>query len=91
MVVRRRFVVSGRVQGVGFRYFVYEAAKRENLNGWVRNRLDRTVEVEAEGESEAVARFERAVRVGPPHARVDHVETDLVAPIGQMTGFTIRG
>ena len=91
MIVARRFVVSGRVQGVGYRFFVYEAALRENLNGWVRNRPDRSVEAQVEGEQEAVMRFERAIRQGPPHARVDRVETDIVDPTGRATGFSIRG
>jgi len=91
MIVARRFVVTGRVQAVGFRYFVYEAALRENLSGWVRNRPDRSVEAQVEGEQEAVTRFERAIRQGPPHARVDQVETDVVDPTGRAIGFSIQG
>jgi len=91
MLVGQHFVVSGRVQGVGFRYFVYDAALRENLSGWVRNLPNRSVEVLVEGEQEAVTRFERALRQGPPGARVDDVRTDLTEPGGRGAGFSIRG
>ena len=65
MRVARRFVISGRVQGVGFRYFVQEAAIREGVTGYVRNLFDGSVEAYVEGESEAVTRVERAIRMGP--------------------------
>ena len=89
MIVARHFIVSGRVQRVGFRYFVYEEAHRENVTGWARNLPDGRVEVVAEGDEEAVERFERALRRGPAGARVDTVETDFVAPTGRFTGFFV--
>ena len=88
MMVARRFLVTGRVQGVGFRWFVLEAASVENLTGWVRNRPDGDVEVVAEGDAESMERFERAVRRGPARARVDDVSTDILAPTGQFLTFT---
>jgi acylphosphatase len=90
MTIARRYVVSGRVQEVGFRWFVLEAASVEGVAGWVRNRPDGTVEIVAEGEAEAVERFERAVRRGPGRARVDDVVTDVVAPTGRFPGFSAR-
>jgi acylphosphatase len=66
MRVARRFVVSGRVQGVGFRYFAADAARREGLSGAVRNLEDGTVEALAQGEAESVERFERALRRARP-------------------------
>jgi acylphosphatase len=90
MMVARRFVVSGRVQGVGFRWFVLDAASVENLTGWVRNRPDGDVEIVAEGEAESMERFERAIRGGPARARVDDVDTDILAPTGQFPTFTTR-
>lgn len=90
MLVARRFLVRGRVQGVGFRFFVCEAARVENLNGWVANRPDGQVEVAAEGDQEAVARFERRLYLGPPGARVEDVQASNEAPGGRATGFTIR-
>ena len=85
----RRYVISGRVQGVGFRYFAEAAAAREGLHGSVRNLADGHVEAVAEGEAESVERFERAIRHGPPGARVDHVEVDDIVPSGRDTGFTV--
>ncbi len=81
MRVTRRFVVSGRVQGVGFRYFALDAARREGLTGTVRNLDDGRVEAVAEGESDSVVRFERALRQGPSRARVERVQVDEVEPL----------
>jgi acylphosphatase len=81
MRVTRRFVVSGRVQGVGFRYYALDAARREGLTGTVRNLDDGRVEAVAEGESDSVVRFERALRQGPSRARVEHVQIDEVDPL----------
>jgi acylphosphatase len=90
MRVARRFLISGRVQGVGFRYFADAVAEREGLHGWVRNLPDGRVEALAEGESSAIARFERAIRQGPRSAHVDVVEVEEVAPTDRETGFTVR-
>jgi acylphosphatase len=90
MLLARRFVVSGRVQGVGFRYFVQEAAMTEGLHGWVANREDGTVEVFAEGDREALVRLEWRLRRGPTAARVDTVSVDEDVPAGRATGFRIR-
>jgi acylphosphatase len=90
MVIARRYLIAGRVQGVGFRFFAEDAARREGLSGWVRNRADGRVETLAEGEAEAVERFERALDQGPRGARVDAVEREELAPAG-LFGFTIRG
>ena len=65
MRVARRFLVSGRVQGVGFRFFAEAAGAREGLHGWVRNLPDGRVEVVAEGEAAALERFEHALSTGP--------------------------
>jgi len=83
-------VISGRVQAVGFRWFAETVAAREGLHGWVRNLPDGRVETSAEGDAEAVERFERAIRQGPPAARVDAVEVDAVAPTGRDTGFLVK-
>ena len=78
------------MQGVGFRYFAQDAARRDGLNGYVTNRDDGTVEAVAEGESEAMERFERALRRGPSKSRVENVMIDEVAPAHGNTGFVIR-
>ncbi len=90
MRVARRYLIDGRVQGVGFRFFAEAAAAREGLHGFVRNLPDGRVEIAAEGEAEAMERFERSVRHGPPGARVAHVEVDAAMPTGRETGFSIR-
>ena len=90
MMVARKFTISGRVQRVGFRWFAIEAASREGVTGWVQNLPDGRVEVLAEGEADAVERFERAVRSGPALARVDAVETDILTPTGRYHGFSAR-
>ena len=89
MLVARRFVVSGRVQGVGFRYFAAEAAAVEGLSGWVRNRDDGAVEMAVEGDAEAVVRFERKIRRGPPAARVEDVVAEDGVPSGRPAGFRV--
>ena len=65
--------VIGKVQGVGFRWFVREAARRSDLAGWVRNRSDGGVEIAASGPERAVADLLAAARAGPPGARVDRI------------------
>lgn len=90
MLVAKHFFIGGRVQGVGFRFFTEDAAIREGLHGYVRNLPDARVEALVEGEREAVERFERAIRRGPPGARVDSVEVTIVTPAGRAGGFSIR-
>ena len=90
MRLRRRYVIIGRVQGVGFRYFSQEAAVREGVYGWVRNVPDGNVEIDAEGEAEAIERFEHRIRQGPRGARVDQVNASESLPSHHNTGFEIR-
>ena len=90
MVVAERYLIRGRVQGVGFRFFAEDVAHREGVNGFVRNLGDGRVEALVEGDREAVERFEMAIWQGPRGARVDEVEVAAVPPSGRM-GFLIRG
>lgn len=78
------------MQGVGFRYFTLDAARRDGLHGYVTNRDDGSVEAVAEGEAEALERFERALRRGPSRSRVAHVLVDEVEPTMMTSGFDIR-
>lgn len=89
-MIARRFLVSGRVQGVGFRYFVQDRAAVEGVHGYVRNLADGRVEAVVEGDEESVDRMERAIRRGPPGAHVESVTVEPVAPGGRPTGFSIR-
>lgn len=91
MTIARHYRVTGRVQGVGFRWFTEEAALREGLSGFVRNLPDGSVEAEAEGDVDALLRFERALRQGPRGARVDGVDVTAITPAGRVTGFRTIG
>ena len=78
------------MQGVGFRYFALDAARRDGINGYVMNHDDGSVEAVAEGEAEAIDRFERALRRGPSRSRVEQVMVDEIEPALGDTGFNIR-
>ena len=90
MLLARRFLISGRVQRIGFRAFVYDHAVHEGITGYVRNLPDGSVEVMAEGEAEAMQRFERAIRQGPPGARVNDVEVDELSPTRRGGTFLFK-
>ena len=83
-----RLFITGRVQGVGYRYWCVRQAERLGLDGWVRNRLDGSVEAVAHGPAEAVDRFTQACRQGPGGAAVDGVYVSDADP-GEagMRGF----
>jgi acylphosphatase len=72
-IVNAAWYVTGRVQGVGFRYFVFRQAQSLAVRGWVRNLSDGSVEVQVRGERLSVERFESALREGPGHARVERL------------------
>ena len=80
MIRATQYTVSGRVQGVGFRAFVADAARAEGLDGWVRNLPDGRVAVHAEGDAAALSRLEWRLWQGPPMARVDSVEVASIEP-----------
>ena len=82
--------MSGRVQGVGFRFFVDEAARHEGVSGWVRNLQDGRVEVFVEGEADAVTRVMAKAQRGPRGARVEQVELTDETPGGVGREFEIR-
>ncbi len=72
-VARRAITVTGRVQGVGYRYFAQDAAEALGLSGWVRNNPDRSVECEVQGEDADIEQFCSRLREGPPLSRVTDV------------------
>lgn len=87
----RRWLVSGRVQGVGFRYFVVREATGLGLRGWTRNLPDGRVEVVAEGESARLDGLRAALQRGPRHAEVAGVEeTQISDEPGGFKSFDIR-
>jgi acylphosphatase len=81
-MVRRRVVVHGRVQGVGFRYSLARAAETRGVAGWARNRGDGTLEAVFEGEPEAVDSLVRLCREGPRGAEVEQADVFEEEPEG---------
>ena len=82
--------VRGRVQGVGFRYFVRERARAMRLTGWVRNLADGSVEVFAQGDPDILQRFHGTLTEGPPGARVSSIDDVARAPAdGPLDPFSI--
>ena len=85
--VARRLRIHGRVQGVWYRAWALETAQRLGLDGWVRNRIDGTVEVFAVGPADPVEKLVAACREGPPAAKVERVEVEAARGIVRR-GFT---
>lgn len=81
--------ISGRVQGVGFRFAAVDEASRLALTGWVRNTHDGDVELVAEGEEELLRRLVTWAHVGPRGALVTHVEEQWLPHTGEFDGFRI--
>jgi len=82
--------VEGRVQGVGFRYFVEETAIALSLKGWVRNRWDGSVEVVAEGDRQSLEKLLTALRRGPRAALVSDVRPEWSPASGEFQNFHVR-
>ena len=91
MMIARRFLVTGRVQGVGFRYFALQRGRALGLTGWVRNRQDGSVEVEAEGSRGSLERLIEELRAGPTAARVEALEHHWSEGAPRNRGFQITG
>lgn len=81
--------IYGRVQGVGFRYYTDREARRLGIAGFVQNKPDGSVYIEAEGEEAAMELFIQWCRTGPTWARVREIEISELPPLGRM-GFVIR-
>jgi len=90
MTLQARLAVTGRVQGVGYRDWVMEMAERLGLSGWVRNRVDGSVEAVIVGDDAAVGRMIEACRRGPTAARVDAVDVEPLDLDVLPDGFTQR-
>jgi acylphosphatase len=90
-VEARRFLVRGRVQGVGFRWFVEREAHTLGIAGWVRNNADGSVEVLAMGSREQLEVLRSRLRAGPRAARVDDVGEAEAKPVAGLTNFRIEG
>ncbi len=86
-----RWIVSGRVQGVSYRYFTQQAARELELTGWVRNLADGTVEVQVAGDREVLARFHQQLLQGPRFGQVDSIDETPLDPGELLRELTHRG
>jgi acylphosphatase len=89
-MVSVRLRISGRVQGVGFRYALQSEATRRGLNGWVRNRRDGSVEALVQGEAAVIEALVDWARRGPPGARVDALRSEAASGEAPHAGFELR-
>lgn len=87
----KRYIVRGRVQGVGFRWFVDYEARQLGLAGWVRNNIDGTVEVLGIGTEQLLSALHAKLRQGPRASRVDEVQVIEAEPIPGLDTFRIEG
>jgi len=88
--VRLHAIIEGRVQGVGFRMFVFDNARALGVTGWVRNRWDGTVEVVAEGERQTLGRLLNILRRGPRASFVTAIKPTWLAATNEFTTFHVR-
>jgi acylphosphatase len=90
VVTRFRVVVTGRVQGVGFRASAAHEGRRLGVHGWVRNRMDGAVEVDAQADETVLRTFLVYLRHGPPGARVKSVDVEWLPVTSDLGPFDIR-
>lgn len=89
--IRQRVLVSGRVQGVGFRYHTAERAAALEVTGWVRNMRSGSVELEVQGDASSVEALVQWLEDGPSHARVESVETTTIDVVAGERQFRVVG
>jgi acylphosphatase len=87
----RRYLVRGRVQGVGFRWFVEREAHLLGIAGWVRNNRDGSVDVMAQGTRDQLSGLHSRLREGPRASRVDAIEVSEATPTAGLGSFRIQG
>jgi acylphosphatase len=90
MVVARKFIISGTVQGVGFRFFAQRAAARHQVLGYVRNLEDGRVETFVEGDAKTEEAFKHDLTAGPSFSTVEHIEEIVLDPTGLYSSFRIE-
>ncbi|NQU41644.1 acylphosphatase [bacterium] len=87
---RKHVIVHGYVQGVGFRFFTTRQAEYAGVTGWVRNRRDGTVELEAQGDPASLESFLESVRKGPGGGEVSDMDIETIPESDQDQGFEVR-
>ena len=90
MLARVHAVISGEVQGVGYRYFVKRLAAELDINGWVKNNTDGTVELEAEGEKEKLSQYLQRLKTEHSYASIESVETKWLPFENKYSNFSIK-
>ena len=90
MIVARKFIVSGLVQGVGYRFFTQRAAARHQVRGYVKNLTDGRVETFVEGSEKAVEDFKHDLIAGPTYSNVEHLEEIVLEPSNLYSSFRIE-
>jgi acylphosphatase len=90
MKVARKYIISGTVQGVGYRFFTQRAAARHQVLGYVRNLKDGRVEALAEGDAAAVEEFKHELLTGPNYSSVEDIEETVLEPNNLYTSFRIE-
>ncbi len=90
MKIARKFIVSGDVQGVGFRFFTQRIAATHQVVGYVKNLKDGRVEAFAEGKPEAVEGFKQDIAVGPRFAKVTDIEETVIDVSGLFSSFIVE-
>ena len=89
-VIARRFLIRGRVQGVGFRYFAQRSAARHQVRGFVRNLGDGRVEAWAQGDAASVKDFGEDLAAGPQYSLVEDIDEEVVDPDKRYSAFRIE-
>ena len=89
-MIARKFLVSGQVQGVGYRYFAQRSSAKHQIRGYVRNLEDGRVEVLVEGNAKAVEAFRQDLAAGPAYSRVGQIEELVLEPSNLYSSFRIE-
>lgn len=89
-MIARKFIISGLVQGVGFRFFTQRVSARHQVVGYVKNLEDGRVEALAEGDEASVLEFQKELIAGPTYSRVEDVEEIVLEPSGLYKAFLIE-
>lgn len=85
-----QLIVIGRVQGVGFRYFARQKALELKLGGWIRNKMDGSVEIEVEGHSETIELFIDLLKLGNSYSRIDRIFRTELPELQEYQSFFIK-
>lgn len=90
MMVQYEITVTGRVQGVGYRYFVIQKATEMGITGWVKNSVDGSVIIVAQGIEEEIKTFIDYLYIGPTSARVDQISKVKFNSLGNFNNFSVK-